>query len=561
MRFFTSFLAMFMGDRPKRRNFLLLVRFLLVFALLIALYSVLFHTLMLYEGQEFTWFTGVYWTLTVMSTLGFGDITFHTDLGRVFSTVVLLSGTLFMLILLPFTFLQFFWTPWIAAQNAARIPRQLQDDMTNHVIITRQDFLTRALIDRLKQFQYPYVLVATDPDEAVRLHDEGMSVIAGDLDDPETYERARVDNASLVVSTNSDQVSTNVAATVRSIAEDVDIVAIADTPASVDILELAGCTQVLQLADMLGESLARRISAGDAMAHVLGEFDELLIAEATVKHTPLAGKTLAEAALRTNTGVSVVGVWERGSYQAARPETMIADRTVLVLAGTQEQLHKYDSLLVGFNQSVDPVIIIGAGRVGLATARSLERRGVDYRIVEQDESRDTGDGNFVAGSAAALEVLQEAGIDTAPAVVITTRDDDTNIYLAIYCRKLQPDIQVIARANDERNISTLHRAGTDFVMSYASMGASAIANMLHHTSTLMVAEGLELFRLQVPDALAGQSIAESSLRAQTGCTVVASCVGDGITVNPDPTAPLTRDTEIILIGTAEGERKFLELYS
>lgn len=297
------------------------------------------------------------------------------------------------------------------------------------------------------------------------------------------------------------------------------------------------------------------------MAHVLGEFDDLMIAEATVKHTPLAGKSLAEAALRTNTGVSVVGVWERGRYQPARPETMIVDRTVLVLAGTQEQLYKYDSLLVGFNQSVDPVIIIGAGRVGLATARSLERRGVDYRIVEQDESRATGDGKFIAGSAAELEVLQRAGIDTAPAVVITTRDDDTNIYLAIYYRKLRPDIQVIARANDERNISTLHRAGTDFVMSYASMGASAIANMLHHTSTLMVAEGLELFRLQVPDALAGQSIAESSLRAQTGCTVVASCVGDGITVNPDPTIPLTKDAEIILIGTAEGERKFLELYT
>ena len=552
---------MIMADRPRRRNFFLLVRFLVVFALLVGVYTAIFHVLMLYEGQTFTWFTGVYWTLTVMSTLGFGDITFHTDLGRLFSTIVLLSGSIFMLILLPFTFLRFFWTPWVEAQNAARVPRHLRGDVTNHVIITRQDFLTRALIDRLKQFQYRYVLVTADPDEAVRLHDEGVSVITGDLDDPETYERARVDKASLVVSTNSDQVSTNVAATVRSIAENVDIVAIADTPASVDILELAGCTQVLQLADMLGESLARRISAGDAMAHVLGEFDDLMIAEATVKHTPLAGKSLAEAALRTNTGVSVVGVWERGRYQPARPETMIVDRTVLVLAGTQEQLYKYDSLLVGFNQSVDPVIIIGAGRVGLATARSLERRGVDYRIVEQDESRATGDGKFIAGSAAELEVLQRAGIDTAPAVVITTRDDDTNIYLAIYYRKLRPDIQVIARANDERNISTLHRAGTDFVMSYASMGASAIANMLHHTSTLMVAEGLELFRLQVPDALAGQSIAESSLRAQTGCTVVASCVGDGITVNPDPTIPLTKDAEIILIGTAEGERKFLELYT
>jgi voltage-gated potassium channel len=561
MRFFASLHAMFLADRPKRRNFLLLVRFLAVFSLLVGLYSIIFHTLMLYEGQKFSWFTGVYWTLTVMSTLGFGDITFHTDLGRLFSTVVLLSGTLFMLILLPFTFLQLFWTPWIEAQNAARIPRQLQDGMTNHVIITRHDSLTRALIDRLKQFHYSYVLVMTDPDEAVRLQDEGISVIAGDLDDPETYGRARAEEASLVVSTNSDQVSTNVAATVRSVAEDVDIVAIADTPASLDILELAGCTQVLQLAEMLGESLARRISAGDAMAHVLGEFDELLIAEATVKDTPLVGKTLAEAALRAKTGVSVVGVWERGRYEAARPETTLLDRTVLVLAGTQEQLRKYDSLLVGFNQSVDPVIIIGAGRVGLATARSLERRGVDYRIVEQDESRTTGDGKFVAGSAAELQVLQEAGIDKAPAVVITTRDDDTNIYLAIYCRKLRPDIQVIARANDERNISTLHRAGTDFVMSYASMGASAIANMLHQTSTLMVAEGLELFRLKVPDSLAGQSIAESTLRAQTGCTVVAGCIGDGITVNPDPTAPLTKDAEIILIGTAEGERKFLELYS
>jgi hypothetical protein len=240
MRFFASFLAMIMADRPRRRNFLLLVRFLVVFALLVGVYTAIFHVLMLYEGQTFTWFTGVYWTLTVMSTLGFGDITFHTDLGRLFSTIVLLSGSIFMLILLPFTFLRFFWTPWVEAQNAARVPRHLRGDVTNHVIITRQDFLTRALIDRLKQFQYRYVLVTADPDEAVRLHDEGVSVITGDLDDPETYERARVDKASLVVSTNSDQVSTNVAATVRSIAENVDIVAIADTPASVDILELAG---------------------------------------------------------------------------------------------------------------------------------------------------------------------------------------------------------------------------------------------------------------------------------------------------------------------------------
>ena len=561
MRFFSSLFAFYLANRSRRRNFLLLVRFLVVFALLVATYSVGFHSLMALEGQHYTWFTGVYWTLTVMSTLGFGDITFHTDLGRVFSTVVLLSGTVFMLILLPFTFLQFFWTPWIEAQNAARIPRQLQAGVTDHVIITRHDSMTRALIERLEQFHHRYVLVIPDLDEAVRLQDEGLSVIAGDLDDPDTYTRARVDEAALVATTCSDQVNTNVAVTVRSVDEDVAIVAIADTPASVDILELAGCTRVLQLAEMLGESLARRISGGDAMAHVLGEFDELLIAEATATRTPLVGKSLAESGLRRMTGASVIGVWERGRFQSARPETVISDGTVLVLAATAEQIANYNRLLVIYNQSDEPVIIIGAGRVGLATARALERRGVDYRIVEQNPARVQDDGKFVGGSAAELEVLQRAGIESAPAVVITTRDDDTNVYLAIYCRKLRPDLQIIARANDERNINTLHRAGTDFVMSYASMGASAVANMLKGSSTLMIAEGLELFRLPVPKALTRQSIAESSLRALTGCTVVALCSGDGMQVNPDPTVPLPKGAEIILIGSVEGERKFLQLFA
>ena len=93
------------------------------------------------------------------------------------------------------------------------------------------------------------------------------------------------------------------------------------------------------------------------------------------------------------------------------------------------------------------------------------------------------------------------------------------------------------------------------------MGASAVANMLKGSSTLMIAEGLELFRLPVPKALTRQSIAESSLRALTGCTVVALCSGDGMQVNPDPTVPLPKGAEIILIGSVEGERKFLQLFA
>lgn len=39
------------------------------------------------EGRYHSWITGIYWTLTVMTTLGFGDITFTNDIGRLFSII------------------------------------------------------------------------------------------------------------------------------------------------------------------------------------------------------------------------------------------------------------------------------------------------------------------------------------------------------------------------------------------------------------------------------------------------------------------------------------------
>jgi Trk K+ transport system NAD-binding subunit len=482
-------------------------------------------------------------------------------MGRAFSVVVLLSGTLFMLILLPFTFLQFFWRPWMEAQAAARRPRQVEEGVRDHVVLTQHDAMSNALIERLIQFHYSYVLIEPDAEEATRLSDEGLQVIVGDLDDPETYRGARVQDAALVVTARSDEMNTQIVSTVRVVSEDTPIIGLADVPASVDILQLAGCTHVLQVADLLGESLARRTTAGDAMAHVIGEFDELLIAEATTTNTPLVGKTLVEAALRKNVGLTVIGVWQRGEFHTALPDTRITAETVLVLAANQEQLYRYNSLFAIYNQSADPVIIIGAGRVGRATARALAERQVDCVIVERDPETECEDHPRVTGSAAELEVLKEAGIETAPAVVLTTRDDETNVYLAIYCRQLRPDIQIIARANLERNIPTLHRAGTDFVMSYPSMGAREIANLLQRSSTLMIAEGLEVVRLPIPVSLVGTSIAESKIRARTSCSVVATWREGTMTINPDPAEPLPAGGELVLIATAEGERTFLKEFS
>jgi len=562
MKSLMTIFLQFVQDRPTRLNILALFRFLALVALVIIIYSILFHYLMEYEGRSYSWITGFYWTLTVMSTLGFGDITFQSDLGRLFSAFVLLSGVFFLLILLPFTFIEFFYAPWMRAQEAARAPRQLSEKTSHHAILTRFDTVTSTLIDKLNQYQYRYVIVIADLTEALRLHDLGYNVMLGDLDDPETYIRARVDQALFVAATGSDQANTNVAFTVREISKTVPVIAVANTYAAVDILELAGCSHVLQLGEIMGQALARQVVDDATRAHVIGQFDDLLIAEAAARGTSLVGKTLQESDMRVRTGINVLGIWERGTFQSNLADVRITDNTTLILAGTEANLDRYNELFCRGETTSTMVIIIGGGRVGRATGRALAAKGLDYRIIEKDPAsiRSANANHYVLGDAAELEVLEEAGIRQAAAVIVTTHDDDMNVYLTIYCRRLRPDAQILSRSVLDRNVVTLHRAGADFVMSYSSTGANAVMNLIGRDNILMVAEGLDVFEVQMPSSLAGRTLAESDIRSKTGCTVVAFQTDQHPQLLLDPHEPLPPTCRLILIGTPEAEENFLKLY-
>lgn len=560
MKAMSSQLAFVLGSIPVRRNVGQLLRLLALLVVLITVYSVAFHYVMEYEGRggEYSWFTGFYWTMTVMSTLGFGDITFHSDLGRAFAMVVLISGLVSLLIIFPFTFIQFFWAPWLEAQRNAQAPRELPADTRGHVILTAYEPVSQALLRRLAQYDVPHVLVVPTVNEALELHDEGYPVMVGEVDSPDTYRRARVEDAAMVVASGADEANANVAFTVREISATVPVVTVAGRAASADILELAGSNHVLVLGEILGQALARRADASDAVVLTVGQFGELTIAEVTVNRTPLAGVALRDSGLRERYGITVAGLWERGRFEAAGADTVPGENTVAILVGTGEQLAALDADLMRDHEArpAGPVLVIGAGRIGRAAAATLEQRGVPYRVVERDPTQCPADqGCYVVGDASELEVLQRAGLMEAPTVLITTQDDDTNIYLTIYCRRLRPDTQIISRATHERNVDTLHRAGADFVMSYASLGASTILNLLSAHDLLMVAEGLVLMRMPTPPGLVGRSIASGAVRSRTGCSIVA-VVQDGRTiVSPPPDTVLRADAELVLIGVAGAEEQ------
>lgn len=539
-----------------------LVKFLLLLLGIMLFYSIVFHFLMIYvEKQDHSWLSGFYWTLVTMTTLGYGDIVFYTDIGRIFSSVVLLSGVLFLLVILPFTFIQFFYAPWLEAYNKTKTPSELPPHVADHVIITNFDPVTRSLIDKLNSYNHSYYILIADQNRALELFEMGYNVVVGELDDPNTYQKININRAAMVVATGNDMINTNIAFTVREINADVPVVTMANSPESVDILKLAGSTQVLQLGQMLGQSLGRRTLGGSARVHVIGRFDQLIIGEAPAVGTPLVGKTLAESRLRELIGVNVVGIWERGQFLNAMPDTLINERTVLVLAGSVHQLRNYDEFFGIFHSEDKPVVIIGGGRVGVATAKSLEDRQMDYKILDKDQTRIKNPKNYIFGDAADLETLKKAGIDEAHTVIITTNKDDMNIYLTLYCRKLRPDIQITARATEERNVSTLHRAGADFVMSYATMGANAIFNLLEMSEVLMLAEGLNVFKVDPPKPFIGKNLIESQIRQKTGCSVIALKHNDEMVINPEPQTVITGKCELILIGDYKAEKSFAKLFN
>ncbi len=466
MKYLSSQIGFLLAAGETRANLTALIKYFAFLIVMITGYAVLFHLIMgRVEGQQHSWITGFYWTLVVMSTLGFGDITFTTDIGRLFSMVVLVSGVVFLLVMLPFLFIRLFYAPWLESRVRLRAPREVRAGTTGHVIITEYDAVAAGLVERLNAEAIPYFIVEPDAAKAARFVSDDLSVIAGENDSRATYERLQTPAARLIVANCEDTANTNITLTVREVAPQVHIAAVVEEEDSVDILRLSGATTVLPLKRQLGESLANRVNTGRAEAHVIGSFHNVHVAELPVRDTLLSGALVRDTHLRELTGLSVVGLWERGRLRPAFPHTEIRTDAVAVVAGSAAQIRTLNTLIAREGTTA-PVLVIGAGKVGQAAATALKQKALVVYVLDRDEKAlgtlaPAVDAVY-AGDAADRETIERAGIGRAASVLLTTNDDAMNIYLAVYCRKLNPDLRIVSRITHERNVEAIHRAGADF---------------------------------------------------------------------------------------------------
>ena len=364
--------------------------------------------------------------------------------------------------------------------------------------------------------------------------------------------------ARLVFANGTDTANTNVTLTVREVAAGTPIVAIAEHEDSIDILELSGANTVLPLKRQLGEYLASRVDAGRAEAHVVAAIHDLQIAELPARDTPFAGMKVRETHLRERTGLTVAGLWERGRLQPAYPDTRIDPGSVLVVTGTAQRIAGLTELLPGRTDLTRPVLLIGAGAVGQAAAAALRRKGFTVHAIDRDEAalaRMAAAGHEVfAGDAANRQLIERAGVGNAGSVLLTSNDDAMNIYLAVYCRRLNPDVRIVSRI--ARNQEAIHRAGADFVLSDATIGVEAVMSLLDGHEPVLLGEGVRLFTVGVPAALGGRPLRDSGIGSRTGMSVIAVRHGEEYISTLTGETILPPGGELLMLGSLHQRRSF-----
>jgi voltage-gated potassium channel len=132
-------------------------------------------------------------------------------------------------------------------------------------------------------------------------------------------------------------------------------------------------------------------------------------------------------------------------------------------------------------QLKDHYLICGFGRVGRQVAKDLQRAGAPFVVIDDNpdvrEFLDEMDVLHIDGRGSDDEVMLEAGIERARAVLACVDSDAENIFATLTSRELRPDIPIVARAAVESSERKLIRAGANEVVSPYKASGRTMASL------------------------------------------------------------------------------------
>jgi voltage-gated potassium channel len=212
------------------------------------------------------------------------------------------------------------------------------------------------------------------------------------------------------------------------------------------------------------------------------------------------------------------------------------------------------------------VIVCGFGRMGRQICQEFSQARVPFVIVDRSADR-LGDLAFASavplvGDATEDEVLRQAGIDRARAVVVAVAADADNVFITMSARLLNDRVPIVSRAEEETTVPKLLRAGASRVISPYVIGGGRVAQAVLRPAVLdfiEVATRSEHLDLQIEElavrsggTLGSKSLRESGLRTDLGLIVVAiKQRGGHMIFNPPDEAPLNAGDTLIVLGRRE----------
>ena len=155
---------------------------------------------------------------------------------------------------------------------------------------------------------------------------------------------------------------------------------------------------------------------------------------------------------------------------------------VFVLVGTTvvaltERSRSYYRVSRWRQQVKDHVIVCGFGTTGRSAYRELTARDAKCQVVVVDPDAgavaDAAARGLVAvqGDATSSDILRQARISLASAVIVAANRDDTSVLITLTTRRLNQGVPIIASARAHENVPLLRQSGaTSVITSSESVG-------------------------------------------------------------------------------------------
>ncbi|MGC1678475.1 MAG: potassium channel protein [Candidatus Binataceae bacterium] len=158
---------------------------------------------------------------------------------------------------------------------------------------------------------------------------------------------------------------------------------------------------------------------------------------------------------------------------------LLAVAAELVLEGQLKEFLGSTAMQRKIHKLENHVIVCGFGRFGRVVIEELLRHGVPVVAIDPNPALEKElqrmDVLHIVASALDDNVLEEAAIRSARALVAVTGSDADNVYITLSAREKNPDLRIHARGETEAGLRRLRLAGADQVVSAYQRGGMRIA--------------------------------------------------------------------------------------